>query len=390
MRILLFLLLLSSLKATAQKAAKLHRKAIVVDTHNDVLSAVVSTGINLENDLRGVAHSDLDRMKAGGLDVQVFSIFCNERFGPGTAFAYANREIDSLFALVARNPTRMMMVTDPSSFKTAVAKKKLGCMMGVEGGHMIEDNLAYLDSFYRRGVRYMTLTWNNSTSWATSAKDEAANTVPNSKAGLNEFGRSIVRRMNELGMMVDVSHVGEQTFRDVIATTTKPVIASHSCSHALCPHPRNLTDDQLRAIARNGGVVHLNFYSGFLDSNYMRRKEAFLSSHAKQRDSLKALNLTSYEIDEWISKLFPAEAAALRPPLALLLDHLDHIVRIAGIDHVGLGSDFDGIESAPQALDDVSGFPNITTALLQRGYSKREIRKILGENFIRVFRLNQQ
>jgi len=383
------LLLCLSTTGYAQAYQKLHQKALVVDTHNDVLSAVVE-GANLEHNLKGKTHSDLQRFKQGGVDVQVFSVFCDERYGKGTAFAFANREIDSLYALVQRHPSSLMMVTTPAELKQAVRQRKMGCMIGVEGGHMIEDNLSYLDSLYKRGTRYLTLTWNNSTSWATSAKDETAGTVPNAKKGLSAFGQQVVRRMNELGMMVDVSHIGEQTFWDVMAITTKPIIASHSCVYTLCPHPRNLKDDQIKAIGKNGGVIQLNFYSGFIDSNYMKRKEAFLDRHAHERDSLKAAGMSSYGIDEWISKQYPQEAEALRPQLSQLLDHIDYIVRLIGINGVGLGSDFDGIESAPQPLDDVTSFPLITKALLERGYSKRDVRKILGENFLRVFKANSK
>jgi membrane dipeptidase len=367
----------------------LHRQSIVVDTHNDVLSQVTLRGLNMEEDLTGRAHSDLRRWQRGGVDIQVFSVFCDERFGRDTAFDQANIQIDSLLQIIGRNDPRMMLVTDAASLQQAVKQQKLGCMIGVEGGHMIEDNLQYLDSLFRRGARYLTLTWNNSTSWASSAKDEAAGTVPNAAPGLNAFGRSVVRRMNELGMLVDVSHVGEKTFYDVLQSTTKPVIASHSCAYRLCPHPRNLKDEQIKAIAANGGVIHLNFYSGFVDSTYIRRKMEFLRSHAAQSDSLKALGLPDYEVDDRISKMYPAEAEALRPDLSLLIDHLDHIVKLVGVDHVGLGSDFDGIESAPRGLDDVASFPLITEALLQRGYRKKDIPKILGGNFIRVLRENE-
>lgn len=381
------LLLCLATTGSAQSYQTLHQKALIVDTHNDVLSSVIS-GLNIEHNLKGKTHSDLQRFKQGGVDVQVFSVFCDERYGKGTAFAFANREIDSLQAIVQRNPSRLMMVTTPAELQQAVRQGKMGCMIGVEGGHMIEDNLSYLDSLYKRGTRYLTLTWNNSTSWATSAKDETAGTVPNAKKGLNEFGKQVVRRMNELGMMVDVSHIGEQTFWDVMAVTTKPIIASHSCVYNICPHSRNLKDDQIKAIGKNRGVIQLNFYSGFIDSNYMKRKEAFLARHAQERDSLKAAGMTSYGIDEWISKQYPQEAEALRPQLSQLLDHIDYIVRLIGVDGVGLGSDFDGIESAPRPLDDVAAMPLITKALLERGYSKKDVRKILGENFLRVFKAN--
>lgn len=383
------LLLCIATSSYAQSYQKIHQKALVVDTHNDILSAIMK-GLNVENDLTGQTHSDIARWKKGGVDVQVFSVFCDERYGKGTAFAYANREIDSLYALVKRNPKTLMLAATPAELQKAVSQGKMACMIGVEGGHMIEDNLTYLDSLYKRGARYLTLTWNNSTSWATSAKDETAGTVTNAKKGLNDFGKQVVRRMNELGMMVDVSHIGEQTFWDVIATTTKPVIASHSCVYAICPHSRNLKDDQIKAIGKNGGVIQLNFYSGFLDSNYMKRKDAFLASHSNERDSLKAAGMTSYSIDEWISKKYPQEAEALRPTMSQLLDHIDYIVRLIGVDGVGLGSDFDGIESTPQHLDDVTTFPLITKALLERGYSEKDVKKILGENFLRVFKANSK
>ena len=392
---LLFLSLFASAQSSksVQSYKKIHDEAILVDTHNDVLSTVTMKGLNIEDDLSGKTHTDLARFKKGGVDIQVYSIFCDERFGKDTAFKYANIEIDSLYAIVSRNKDRMMIVTNPAQLKQAVSTHKLGCMMGVEGGHMIEDSLAYLDSLYKRGTRYMTLTWNNSTSWASSAKDESSSPGPSENGeinkGLTEFGKKVVQRMNQLGMMVDLSHVGEQTFWDAIHTTKKPVIVSHSCAYALCPVFRNLKDDQIKAVAKNGGVIHVNFYSGFLDSNYAKRKDSFLLSHKQEVDSLKNNKLASYEIEEYLFKKYPADVNSLRAPLSLLIDHIDYMVKLAGINHVGLGSDFDGIESPPQMLDDVSTYPLITKALLERGYSKKDVDKILGGNFIRVFKANQ-
>ncbi|GAC1416390.1 MAG: hypothetical protein NVSMB67_00270 [Flavisolibacter sp.] len=207
---------------------------------------------------------------------------------------------------------------------------------------------------------------------------------------MTDFGRLVVERMNKLGMIVDLSHVGEKTFLDALHTATKPVIVSHSCAYALCPAFRNLKDDQIKAIGKNGGVIHVNFYSGFLDSNYVTKRKGFLERHVCEIDSLKKLQHTSYYIDDWINKKYPLEADSLRPPLSLLLDHIDYMVRLIGVDHVGLGSDFDGIESAPQTLDSVKDYPLITKALLERGYSKADVKKILGENFIRVFTANQE
>jgi len=376
--------------SNAQSYRQVHDKAILVDTHNDVLTTITMKGLNVEDDLTGKAHSDLARFKSGGVDVQIFSIFCDERFGKDTAYKYANIEIDSLYAIAKRNPDKMTIVTTPAGLEKAVKEKKLAAMMGVEGGHMIEDSLEYLNRLFKRGVRYMTLTWNNSTSWATSAKDESQGTIPNAKKGLNDFGKQVVKRLNELGMLVDISHVGEHTFWDAIQTTTKPVIASHSSVYALCPVFRNMKDDQIKAVAKNDGVIQINFYSGFIDSNYMKRVTAFIGRHKQEQDSLTALKLPDYEINGFFSKKYPQEAAALRPPLSLLIDHIDYIVKLVGADYVGLGSDFDGIESAPLGLEGVQDFPKITEALMQRGYSKTDIEKILGGNFIRVFKASQK
>ncbi len=263
---------------------------------------------------------------------------------------------------------------------------------------MIENKLENLDNFYKRGVRYMTLTWNNSTDWATSALDETTSLNPSKggafgdsarQKGLTDFGKQVVRRMNELGMLVDLSHVGEQTFWDAINTTTKPVLVSHSCAYTLCPHRRNLKDEQIKAVGKNGGVIHLNFYSGFVDSSFERRTEIFNNRHKPERDSLLKQNPEPYFADVFLFEKYTDEVRALRPPLSLLLDHLDYIVKLAGVDHVGLGSDFDGINSAPQQLDDVTTMPLITRELLKRGYSKKDIRKILGENFLRLLKANE-
>ncbi len=395
-KLFVFLFLFFFINGNAQSYKRLHQKAIVVDAHNDVLISILD-GLNIENDLTGKTHSDINRFKRGGVDVQIFSIWSDERYGTGKGFNYANRQIDSLYSITGRNPDKMMIVKTPADLKEAVKQKKLGVMMGLEGGHMIEDNLQYLDSLHKRGVSYMTLTWNNSTSWASSAADETSPQPSPSgegadsakQKGLTTFGKNVVRRMNELGMLVDLSHVGEKTFWDAIAITAKPVIVSHSCVYALCPHRRNLKDDQIKAVGKNRGVIHLNFYSGFLDSNYASRKQIFDKSHASELDSLKKLNRQDFEIDFWMARKYPAQVQTLRPPLSLLLDHLDHIVKLIGIDHVGLGSDFDGIESSPQQLDDVGDLPNITKALLERGYNKKEIKKILGGNFLRIFKANQ-
>jgi membrane dipeptidase len=373
----------------AQPYRKLHNKAILIDTHNDFISTGIEKGKSFDQNLKGITHSDLNRMKEGGIDVQVFSIFCDENYGMGTAYAFANREIDTLYNTIARNPDRMMLVRTPAELETAVRFGKLGSMIGVEGGHMIEDNLAYLDKLYDRGARYMTLTWNNSTSWASSAADEQAKKDLGHPYGLNALGEKIVRRMNELGMIVDISHVGEKTFYDALRISTKPVIASHSCTYALCPVPRNLTDDQIRLIGKNNGVIHLNFYSGFVDSSFRDKNNAFIRKHQAEKDELLKQNPSDFYANLKLHEKYKEEMDNVRPSLSLLIDHLDHIVSLIGVDHVGIGSDFDGINSSPRELNDVTNMPLITEELLKRGYSKKDVRKILGGNFIRVFKANQ-
>ncbi len=383
------LLLSVSAGADAQAYLKLHKKAVLIDTHNDFISTGIEKGKSFDQDLKGITHSDLNRMKQGGIDVQVFSIFCDENYGMGTAYAFANREIDTLYSTIARNPGKMMLVRTPAELKTAVNTGKLGSMIGVEGGHMIEDNLDFLNKLYERGARYMTLTWNNSTSWASSAADERAGKDLGHPYGLNALGEKIVQRMNELGMIVDISHVGEKTFYDALRITTKPVIASHSCTYALCPVPRNLTDDQIRLIGKNGGVIHLNFYSGFVDSSFREKNNAFIRKHQAEKEELLKQNPSDFYANLKLHEKYKDEIDNVRPSLTLLIDHLDHIVKLIGTDHVGIGSDFDGINSSPRELNDVTDMPLITEELLKRGYSQKDIRKILGGNFIRVFKANQ-
>ena len=382
----LLLLTFSYLFVAGQDYKKLHFDAIVVDTHNDIPSSAIEKKVQFDTDLKGKTHSDLKRMKEGGVDVQIFSIFCGpDQISP---FAFANREIDSVYEWARRNPDKMMIVKTPQQLQTAVKEKKLAAMLGVEGGHMIENDLNKLDSLFNRGARYLTLTWNNSTDWATSAADETTKGDSLKHKGLTDFGKQLVKRMNTLGMMVDVSHVGEQTFWDAINTTTKPVIASHSCVWNLCRHRRNLKDEQIKAIGKNGGVIHLNFYAGFIDSNYEKKAIAFLALHKASMDSLIKINITPAYAPIMVGEMYPEEVKAFRPSISVLLDHLDYIVKLIGVDHVGLGSDFDGIEAPPLELNGVQDFPLVTKALLERGYSKKDVTKILGGNFIRVFKAN--
>ncbi|MGB4844693.1 MAG: dipeptidase [Ferruginibacter sp.] len=383
---LLLLSILFAQQIHAQSYQKTHNKAIVVDTHNDILMRAADLGIVFDQDLTGKTHSDLNRWKKGGLDVQIFSVYCDG--DKKNAFAYANREMDSLDAVVARNPDKIVKVANYAELLKAVKQHKIAAMFGVEGGHMIEDDITKLEALYNRGARYLTLTHNIAPSWATSAADETSG-KPLFHKGLTDFGKQVVQRMNELGMMIDVSHVGDQTFWDVIKLTTKPIIASHSSVYTLVQSRRNLKDEQIKAIAKNGGVIQVNFHPGFIDSSFDRKEAAFLKIHAAEFDSLLKSGTQDYYALDLLYRKYPAAAISMRPPLSLLMDHIEYIIKLVGVDYVGLGSDFDGINLTPQQLDDVTTYPLITKALVEKGYSKKDINKILGGNILRVFKANE-
>ena len=369
----------------AQSYQKIHSQAILIDTHNDILTQTMEKGFVFDTDLKGKTHSDLARWQQGGVDVQFFSVFCDgKQVNP---YNFAVRQMDTLDAVAKRNPDKIVEVANTKELLKVVKQNKIAAFFGVEGGHMIENDLSKLEYFYKRGTRYMTLTWNNSTDWATSAFDETFKKDLKHK-GLTDFGKQIVHRMNELGMMVDISHVGEQTFWDVISTTTKPVIASHSSVYSLCHHQRNLKDAQIKAVAKNGGVIQVNFYSGFLDSNFQKKKAKFVEKHKAENDSLIKTGMADYFIDEYLAAKYPDEVQNLRAPFSLLMEHIEYIIHLVGVDYVGLGSDFDGIESPPALLDDVTTYPLITKALLEKGYSKKDVTKILGGNLLRVLKAN--
>lgn len=381
---------LFSFSLTAQSVPdsvmRFHQQSILIDTHNDVLSSLVMDGKDIGQRL-STGNTDLPRLKEGGVDVQFFSIWCDGTYGKGTAFKYANREIDSLMSIIHRNPEKIALAENYEDIMRDVHQGKIAALIGVEGGHMIEGRLDYLDSLYRRGMRYMTLTWNNSTDWSTSAVDESRRANSLKHLGLTAFGKKIVRHMNQLGVMVDLAHVGERTFYDAIQASSKPILVSHSSVYAICPVARNLKDGQIRAVKKNGGVICVNFYSGFVDPNYFKKINALKKKYARITDSLKARHVQF--IDDAILKLVPeSEVEALRPPLSLLIDHIDYIAKLIGVDYVGIGSDFDGAESYPVGLDDVTDYPKITEALLKRGYSKEDVRKILGGNVLRVIKAN--
>jgi len=364
---------------------KIHFKSVLVDTHNDAITACIEKKVSFDQDLTGINHSDLKRFKEGGLDYQLFSIWCDgEKVNP---YAWAMREMDTMDAVAARNPDKIVVAKNWKTMNAALKAGKIVAQYGVEGGHMIEDDINRLDTFYNRGVRYMTLTWNNSPSWASSHADEKNSKYTGPK-GLTSFGKAIITRMNQLGIIVDVSHIGETTFWDAINTTTKPVMASHSNAYSICPVTRNLKDEQIKAIGKNGGVICLNFFSGFVDSNFSKKDIAFRKTHSAEIDSLLATGIQREYAFTMISDKYKNESEAIKPTIEQLMQHFDHIVNLIGVDHVGIGSDFDGINSAPQGLSTVLDYPNFTKALIARGYSNKDIKKVLGGNFLRVYKMN--
>jgi len=264
--------------------------------------------------------------------------------------------------------------------------------MGIEGGHSIENDIRLLRDYYHLGVRYMTLTWSNTNEWADSSGDIDDPSVQHHN-GLTDFGKDVVREMNRLGMIVDISHVSDKTFYDALLVSRAPVIASHSSARALTNHPRNMTDDMLRAIARQGGVVMVNYYSAFVDENWRKAYEAQAKDRKAAIDAVEekykdADPVTRYRESDKVAKEWAAKIP--RPPFNDIIDHIDHIAKVAGIDHVGLGSDFDGTPSMPEGMDSAADLPKITEGLLKRGYTAPQIRKILGGNFMRVFRQVEQ
>jgi membrane dipeptidase len=363
-----------------QRALKLHRSAIVVDTHNDITTMMEDEDYDIGQSSVGKYHTDLARMKEGGLTAEFFSVFVDKKYAEqGGAARRALDQIDWVYRSVERYPQQMMLATSVADIRRAKREGKIAALMGIEGGHAIEDSLFALRDFYRLGVRYMTLTHNNSNDWADSSRDTAKHN------GLTDFGKDVVREMNRIGMLVDVSHVSDKTMSDVLDVSTAPIIASHSSARALANHPRNIPDDLLRRIAKNGGVVMVNFYPAFLSDEYNAAENARTARLKPQADALQA----QYKDDprrlaDELKKLNDANPIP-KVPFSVLIDHIDHIVKVAGIDHVGIGSDFDGVPDLPAGMEDISKLPNITYELLKRGYSEQDVRKILGENFLRVF-----
>lgn len=397
MRHLLALVLFISTTVYGQSSNKLHFKSVLVDAHNDILSSAMLDGVDISDRVK-VGHSDLPRWKEGGLDVQFFSVWTGEKARTHQGFYNdAIQEISMLDTLVNKNPGKIILARNFKDVRNGIRQGKLVALVGVEGGHMIEDDLNKLLELYNRGMRYLTLTWNNSTSWASSAMDETKSSFSFSdrdmKAndvttkGLSALGKDIVRKMNELGIIVDLSHTGEQTFYDAIATTRKPVLLSHSSVWALCPVFRNVKDEQIKAVAKNRGVICINFYSGFISRKW-EEKQKYLQASRKDIIQYKWSALDSVsQVKAWRS-FYDSTLDANRPTINELVDHIDYIKKLVGVKYVGIGSDYDGVSSLPVGMDDVTKYPLITEELMRRGYSKSSIKRILGRNVLRVMRAN--
>jgi membrane dipeptidase len=363
-----------------REAQRIQSKAIIVDGHNDITSAMVDEDYDLATPSAGKYHTDLARMKQGGMTAQFFSVYVDRKYvKEGGSARRAMDMIDAVYRAAERHTDDLILATSVADIRRAKEQKKIAALMGIEGGHAIENSLAALRAFYRLGVRYMTLTHNNTNDWADSSRDEPRHN------GLTDFGKEVVREMNRMGMLVDVSHVSDKTMSDVLDISSAPVIASHSSARALSNHPRNIPDDLLRRIAKNGGVVMINFYPVFIDQKAYDADRARDERLKPQMDALKErFKDDAKQLEEETKKL--EDANPLPPtPLSVLVDHIDHVVKVAGINHVGLGSDFDGVPSLPEGLKDISELPNITYELLRRGYKEEDIRKILGENLLRAF-----
>ncbi|MGB7265088.1 MAG: dipeptidase [Terracidiphilus sp.] len=382
-------------KSKMQSPETVHQSALVIDAHADTPQRFLDEHFDLGGPLNG-GDFNLETARRGNLGAEFFAIWVEPGRFKGQ---YAHRTLELIDAVKEQadlHKGQTELVTSAEGIVRAHREHKLAMLMGIEGGHSIEGSLALLRQYYALGARYMTLTWANSNGWADSSGDINDKSVPHTKEGLSEFGKDVVYEMNRLGMMVDVSHVSDRTFFRTLIISRAPVIASHSAARALCDTPRNMTDDMLRAIANSGGpeskggVVQVNFYSGFISQQY---RDALLKIQPEVDKEIQAYKDKAKTEGKEGSPLEIAKIQRIaadripRPPLSLLIDHIDHIAKVAGVDHVGLGSDFDGISGQlPEGIDSPADLPKITAALMARGYSADDCRKILGGNLLRVFR----
>jgi membrane dipeptidase len=373
-----------------QTAEAVHSSALVIDTHADTPQRFLDEHFDLADPLGG-GNLNLESARKGNLGAEFFSIWVEPVQYKGQ---YAHRTLELIDAVkqqAAKHPGQIEFVTTPAGIEAAHRQHKLAALMGIEGGHSIENSIPVLRQYYALGVRYMTLTWSNSNDWADSSGDIDDPTIPHHN-GLTPFGREVIAEMNRLGMMIDLSHVSDRTFDDVLAVTRTPVLVSHSAARALTASHRNLTDDQLRALAANGGVCMVNFYPAFIDEPYRQawaeQKSALIAAHKSLAAEYAAKGTpVPYHIASRIDREFAGRLP--RPPLSSLIEHFDHIIQVAGIDHVGIGTDFDGICALPEGINSAADLPKITAALLARGHSPADLHKLLGANLLRLFAATQ-
>jgi len=370
---------------TDAEVMRVHRAAGLIDTHNDAPWRVAE-GFDIGK-RSSEWHTDLPRLRDGGVGGVFFSVYVSSTFVAGNRSAHQALDlIDAVrHGIVKRYPNDFALATTAAEVEEARRGGKIAALMGIEGGHAIEDDLGLLRQYYALGVRYMTLTHSNTNNWADSSGDMTKAGVKH-HGGLTDFGRQVVREMNRLGMMVDISHVADDTFQDALETSTAPLIASHSSVRALTNVPRNMTDAMITAMAKKGGVIQINFNCGFLSEKYraaQKAEEPGLEARFKRETAGK--KLTEAQTDMLYASL-RREMKLTRATLADVVAHIDHVRKLAGIDAVGIGSDFNGVTCTPEGLDDVSQFPNLTRALLERGYSAEDIQKIYSGNLLRVMR----
>jgi membrane dipeptidase len=375
--VILFLFIAPLYAATPAKVVP-KPAPITVDTHADTPTEFLDHPFDLGVvNTRG--HFDYPRMKAGGLDAEFFAAYVPAKYANKGAAAYCMKIMETIHEMADAYPAWVRFATSTAGIRAAVADNKRAILIGIEGGHAIEDSLDLLRAFYRFGARYMTLTHTNTNNWADSSTDEAKHN------GLTPFGKQVVLEMNRLGMLVDISHVADKTFYDALEVSKAPVIASHSSSRALASAPRNMTDDMLRALAKNGGVAMVNFYPVFLSDDVAKASKARDERLKPDIAALKAKDPSEGTVyQDGVKKLMDANPLP-KVSWTVIVDHIDHMVKVAGIDHVGIGSDFDGIPSVPEGMEDISKLPAIPQELKRRGYSEEDVRKIMGGNFMRVF-----
>ena len=374
---------MSDMSNLSERAAAIHRAAIVVDGHADTAQRFLDEDWHFDDPL-GEGMLNLESARKGNLAAEFFALWVNpEEHPPGTHAQRALKLADAVLSEVDRKPEHLSLCLSASDIDRAHAIGKFGVMLSLEGGHAIEDSLHQLELFYARGVRSMTLTWNNRNNWADSSSE------PPAHHGLTGFGREVIAAMNELGMIIDVSHVSDNVFRDVLKLSKAPVVATHSCARSLTAAPRNLTDDQLRALQTNHGLCMVNFFPAFLDERWRSRWNGMEAErHVRHEQAAASFRAARKPVPYSISAGTDRAFATRLIPAAFdrLLDHFDHITQIAGIDHVGIGSDFDGIPALPEGLRSAADLPKITEALHARGYTAKDLHKLLGGNFLRVFR----